>query len=439
VTERAQRFQSFYQSGIAALHAGKDDEGHKLLYEAAKAAPEGWLAIAIELVKDGQLDLAEARFKEVLKLSKDNNVRCAATNNLGMIYANRGQNALAFGLFEEASKLSPEIADSFSNKGLVRMWSGDWPAALRYVNHALRLDPWHEQASFIRAMTLLQSGDYAQGFKEYECRWRSKSNGLSKIAADRPEWNGSNGKRVFIYGEQGHGDSILMLRYARLIKERGIEQVWVAQKSMGPLLKTIPYIDEVVEVGDELPEFDCHLPAVSLPRLFGTTIETIPPAPYLAKHTAIHKGADFQVGIVWKGSKAQGNDTFRSTTLAQWSKVLSVKGARFFSLQVDGAEDADLYPELEQFPKTNEWLETAQRISALDLIISVDTSIVHLAGAMGIPCLCALHCRPYFVFPQRFEHTTPWYASVRLYRQKNELDWEPVFDRIAKDLEEICH
>lgn len=435
---REEKFTDYYQRGIAAIHAGNDDDGQRLLYEAAKTAPEGWLAMAIQLVKDGQHDVAEPRFREVLKLSDNNTVRCAATNNLGMIYAGRGQNELAHGLFSEASRLDPTIADSFSNQGLMRLYAADWPGALRHINRALKVDPWHEQAQFIRAMTLLQSGDYLQGFKEYECRWRSKNNGLQKIVCGVPEWDGKNGKRVFVYGEQGHGDTILMLRYAKMIRALGMQQVWVSQKSMSTMLRLIPEIDAVAEVGDKLPDFDCHIPAVSLPRLFGTTLETIPQAPYIPSLPGVHKGNDFQVGIVWRGSKAQGNDYFRSTSLEQWRPVLSVKGARFFSLQVDGAEEADLYPELEQLSKPSDWLQTVRRLSLLDLIISVDTSIVHLAGAMGIPCMCALHCRPYFVFPQRFENTTPWYSSVRLYRQKRELEWSPVFERIAKDLEMIC-
>jgi hypothetical protein len=286
-------------------------------------------------------------------------------------------------------------------------------------------------------MTLLQDGQYIDGFKEYECRWRSKNNGLAKIICDKPEWNGSNGKRVFIYGEQGHGDSILMLRYARAIRALGIEQVWVAQKSMAPLIRTIPEIDAVAEVGDPLPEFDCHIPAVSLPRVMGTTIDNIPTAPYLNRGFSI-KAEQFLVGIAWKGSAVQGNDKFRSTKLEQWKPVLDVPSVKFVSLQVDGAEEADGYPLL-KMPKPENWLKTAERLSMIDLVISVDTSVVHLAGAMGIPCLCALHCRPYFVFPQRFGNRTPWYDSVRLYRQERELEWSPVFDRIAADLKAICH
>ena len=285
-TNRVEKFQQLYAQGIEALARNQDEEANRLMFEAAKTAPEGWLQMAIQLTKEGKEDLAEPRFREVLQLSKEPLVRCAALNNLGMIYANRGQNALATGLFEEAAKTYPGIADSHSNQGLMHLHAARFDEALRLINRALKIDPWHEQAQFLRAMTILQSGDYLQGFKEYECRWRSKSNGLAKLPACVPEWNGENGRNLYVYGEQGHGDSILMLRYAPLIRSRGVRLTWVAQKSLATIVA--PLVDKVAVVGDEIPDFDTHIPAVSLPRIFGTTIETIPPAPYIKEIGRAH-------------------------------------------------------------------------------------------------------------------------------------------------------
>ena len=432
MSDKTKRFQDLYERGIEALARGQDEEGSRLMYEAAKLAPEGWLQIAIQLVKDGKEDIAEPRFREVLALTKDPLLRCAASNNLGMIYANRGQNALAFGLFDEAAKLWPSIPDSHSNKALMKLHGADFSEALRYANRALELDPWHEQAQFIRAMTLLQSGDYERGFKEYECRWRSKNNGLAKLPACVPEWTGNNGRNLYVYGEQGHGDSILMLRYAPLIRAQGVRLTWVAQKCLAPI--AAPLVDSVAVVGDEIPDFDCHIPAVSLPRVFGTTIATIPPAPYIRAESPVEYGEGFHVGIAWRGSKVQGNDKFRSTSLKDWRAVFEVPGVTFHSLQVDNDEEARDFPHLVRGDKPCDFLETANRVAGLDLIISVDTSLVHLSGAMGKPCWCALHCRPYFVYPQAHGDSTPWYPSVRLFRQESELDWQPVFNRIASEL-----
>lgn len=431
---RAELFADKYTEGLRLLEAGQDDAANALFYAAAKEAPEGWLALAIQLVKDGRHDEAMPRLAEVLELTKHPMVRCSALNQLGSILAHKGQLDAAERMFNEAKALAPNISDIHSNLGLVYQWRQDYATAGRHLNRALQLDPWHSQAQFVRAMNHLLAGDYIKGFQEYECRWRSRDNGLKKIVADCPEWNGWNGKRLFVYGEQGYGDSILMLRYAKLIKQRGLWLCWVAQKGLEPILETIPEIDQVLRVGQQFTDYDCHIPAVSLPHVFGTELHTIPPSPYLTKPEPIDYGPGFHVGVVWRGSKAQINDQIRSTALSDWLPVLNVDGVTFHSLQVDSADEALLYPQLKTYDKPDTFLDTARRIAGLNLVVSVDTSVVHLCGAMGVPCWVALHCRPYFVFPPSLGTQTPWYSSVKLYRQQKEFQWSDVFNQIAADL-----
>jgi hypothetical protein len=420
------------------LRDGHDEQAMAVFYEAARTAPEGWLALAMQLVKDGKHDLALDRLKEVLALSKVGPVRCAAINNIGAILAARGETQKAMDLFNTAIKENPDSPDSYCNIGLCLQWQKKYAEAGRWILRALEKEPWHEQAQFVQAMNHLLQGDYLTGFELYECRWRSKSNGLQKIAAPVPEWTGNNGRNVFIYGEQGHGDSLLMLRYARVIHNRGVRQTWVAQKGMADLLRTIPEIDEVVEVGDALPQFDCHIPAVSLPRLFKTTLETIPPSPYLSAPAPVDYGPGFHVGIAWRGSEVQGNNLIRSTSLEQWRSILSFPGATFHSLQVENGEEALVWPDVKTYPRPTGWLESANRFAGLDLVITVDTATMHLAGALGVPCWCMLHCRPYFVFPPKCGDSTPWYGSVKLYRQEKEFEWGAVIERIANDLRKVA-
>lgn len=439
MSESAQEtFRRKYHEGLELIADGKHDEAMALLYEAAKVAPEGWLALANELIKDGKPEIAEDRCKEVLAITKDPRIRAAAYNNLGMIYCGKGLLDAAADAFNESRSLVSSSPDPLSNLALISQWRQRYEDSIRYATRALMIDPWHEQAQFIRSMCLLLAGDYKRGFIEYECRWRSKNNGLSKLNCNIPEWNGTNGKSLFVYGEQGHGDSILMLRYAREIKKLGLRQAWVTQRPMSDLIREIPEIDLVVEVGDPLPDFDCHIPAVSLPRLFGTTTETIPDSPYiLAPKDSVEYGDGFHVGIAWRGSPSQSNDAFRSTSLESWKDVLSVDGVTFHSLQVENSDEALFYPSIKTYPKPNGWLETSKRAANLDLIISVDTSIVHLAGAMGIPCFCALHSRPYFVYPPKFGEVTPWYKSVKLFRCRKEHDWDFVFNNISHELKKL--
>lgn len=460
MTEREAKFAELYQRGMKLLLEHKDDEAMALFYEAAKTAPEGWLALSNELIKDKQYGVAEDRCKEILQLTKDARLRAAALNNLGMIYCAIGQVDSAEQVFQESIKEYAAAADAYSNIALINQWRQKLHDALRWTSRALRIDPWHEQAQFIRASVKLLDGNYLEGFEEYECRWRSKNNatipatcshtpkwsgcdcptqerrgGLQKINTNKPEWDGSNGKFIFIYGEQGHGDSILMLRYAREIRARGMKQAWVCQQSMGPLLRTIPEIDLVVEVGDPLPDFDCHLPSVSLPRVFKTDMHNIPPAPYIpTPPDHVHYGEGFHVGICWRGNQTQNNDVIRSSNLSQWVDVLSVPGVTFHSLQVDNATEVALYPSIKTYEKPKDWYETVRRMAGLDLVISVDTAVVHLAGALGLPCWCALHTRPYFVYPPRSLDKTPWYDSVRLFRAEKEHDWPRVFKLIAQEL-----
>ena len=435
---RLEQFQRLYKRGMELLDKGEDDRAMAVMWEAAKAAPEGWLQVAIELIKDGKTDLALERLREVLALTTNTKVRAAALNNLGMILANRGQNTRALEAFELTSREEPGYADTWSNLALVNKWNGRYSDAIRYASKALTLDPWHEQAGFIRSMALLLDCQLERGFAEYECRWRSKSNGLRKIESPVREWDGTHGTRLLVYGEQGHGDSILMLRYAKRIREMGLWQAWVAQKSMVPLLRMIPEIDLVLEPGEPLPEFDCHIPSVSIPRVLGETIETLSGAPYVHSDLREDYGEGFHVGIVWRGSHAQLNDMFRSTCLSDWKPVMDVPGVTFHSLQVDHADEALLYPQIISHPKPEDWSETVRRVQGLDLVITVDTSMVHLCGALGVPCWVAMHCRPYFVYPTKFIHYTPWYDSVSLCRQPRELEWSPVFQEIAEKLTKKC-
>ena len=441
--EKVEKFQAMYQDGLSLLQANKDAEAMKVFYEAATFSPEGWLSVAIQLVKDGQHDLALARLREVLSISKAVKIRAAAMTNIGLLLSQKGQINEAKELFRESMRLWPEMPDSYHNIALVSKWQGNLKESLHYSEMALSKFHWHEQAQFIHAMALLLDGQYLKGFEEYECRWRTKSFNkddgfkLQKIYEPQPEWDGTNGKRLLIYGEQGHGDTILMLRYAKEIRKLGLWQAWVAQKSISPLMKTIPEIDQVVEVGEQLPDFDCHIPSVSLPRIFKTTLETIPPSPYIIKPEPFDYGEGFHVGICWRGSKIQVSDNIRSTNLADWSPLFDVPGITLHSLQVDFAEEALLYPQIKTYEKPKDWLETANRVAGLDLVVSVDTSIIHLSGSMGIPCLCAMHRRPYFVYPFRCGDCTPWYSSVKLFRAEKDFDWKPVFERIANDIQRL--
>lgn len=440
---RTAEFQRLYNHALELAEAGKSDESSNAFRKAATFAPELWCELATQYAKDGEEDMAVEFYRIALQVTKHAGIRSGVFNNLGLLLAGRGQMQEALASFQQARDLSPQSADAYSNIALVHKWAGRLEEANRWITRALTINPWHNEAQFIQALISLLSGNYLTGFRQYECRWRSKTNNLLKLETNTPEWPGPTdprwkGKRIFVYGEQGAGDVFLMLRYAKLLHEFGMKQIWIVKKGMKSLVETMGCIDEIDEGGNMIPQFDCHIPAASLPRVFGTTMENVPNKPYIPMPLEIlcHCETPLQVGICWRGSSAQNNDRFRSTNLEYWQPVLDLPGIEFHSLQVDGADEALAYPQIIPHDPPKDWMETARRIASMDLVISVDTSLVHLAGAMGKPCWCALHCRPYFVYPLVTDQC-PWYPSVKLFKQTKEHEWKPVFQRIATELQNL--
>lgn len=439
--DRATEFQQLYADAVA--HAQANHESAGLAFARAAAfAPELWCDVATRLAREGEEAFALEHFRIALQITSHPGIRAGIFNNIAIIYARRGQLEEAWEMLDRALEDDPHSADALCNKGQVRKWMGNLEQSDRYCDHALAINPWHNEAQFLQALNALDRGDYARGFPLYECRWRSKTNGYRKMECHRPEWAGEEiagswprpGRRLFVYGEQGAGDIFLMLRYAPLIRAAGMSQSWAVKPGMSSLLAGL--VDHCIETGAPPDEFDCHIPSASLPYVFRTTIESIPRAPYLAVDDAVDYGHGFHVGIVWRGNKAQYSDQLRSTCLADWARVLAVPNVTFHSMQVDGAEEALLYPKLVLHEPPADWLETARRLNGLDLLISTDTGIVHLAGALGVRTWCALYCRPYFVFPLN-RADSPWYPSVRLFKQKAAFEWKPVFDAIAADLSKL--
>lgn len=404
------------------------------LFEVAKKHPRLFCEMAGKVAKDGNESEALAVLNIALKLPLADFIRAGIVNDVGRIHASSGQTDKALGYFLSAHKLHPKSPGILANIALAHRWSGRLDDAERWLRRSLKQNPWEPNASLELAFIRLLGGHYLDGFEHYEARFRAPGGQLKKLICDKPEWDGSNGKNVFVYGEQGSGDIFLMLRYATLIRERGCRQSWVVHKSMLPLVSTISEIDFAFASGEAVPDFDCHIPAASLPRLFKTTLDSIPNALCIPRPEPHNYGPGFHVGIVWRGSKVQNNDRIRSTNLEAWLPVLNVPGVTFHPLQVDGADEALLYPQIEPDAKPADWMDTARRVCGLNLVISVDTSIVHLCGSLGVPCWCALHCRPYFVFPL-VRDDCPWYPSIRLFKQAKEFEWKPVFERIANELQ----
>jgi hypothetical protein len=263
----------------------------------------------------------------------------------------------------------------------------------------------------------------------------------------RPEWDGSaiGGKTILLHAEQGAGDTIQFVRYARLLHAQGANVLLHCQESLRTLLQGMPEITSVFSGPTPAPEFDVHAPLMSLPRMFGTRLESIPgETPYLHSLPGstvpqeLASCAQFRVALVWSGNPNHHNDRNRSVSLGSLEELISAEGAQFFSLQL-GRTAADVewlraQKIIDLSPHLADYAATAACLEKIDLLITVDTSVAHLAGALGRPVWMLLPaCNDWRWLEKRED--SPWYPSMRLFRQPQLRDWKTPITRMRREIE----
>ena len=384
-------------------------------------------------------------------------------------YLNRGNALMEFNSFDEALasydktiKLKPDYADAYSNRGIALSNLKRYAEALESYDKAIKLKPDLTDSYLNKSLILLLLQDFKNGWQAYEWRWKSKQKKSNRDFV-QPLWLGVESllnQTILIHAEQGLGDTIQFCRYAALVKKLGARVLLEVPKSLMVLLKDLEGVDILLEQGKPLPDFDFHCPLLSLPLAFKTELQTIPfPKSYLkADQNKINQWQKrlnlngFKVGLVWNGG-------FRANQPELWDinerrniplKILAQKlnsiKVNYFSLQKgDPAESEIRGHETEYWPSGNffnyadellDFSDTAALISNMDLVIAVDTSTAHLAGALG---------KPTWIL-NRFDSCwrwmldrddSPWYESVKLYRQDEDRQWAPVLERVARDLKEL--
>jgi hypothetical protein len=347
----------------------------------------------------------------------------------------------------------PERAEAYNSLGYLLSRQRQPQKAIAYYEQAIELQPQYAQAHFNLGMTLLQLGDYSRGFTEYDWRWRTGQ--FTPFQCPHPQWDGRPipDKTLLIHTEQGAGDAIQFARYLPLAAQRCKKLILVCRGDLIPLFATLPGVAQIREAGTiTVSEFDTYLPLLSLPRVFGTTLETIPgEVPYLdiqtirrrkadgASATLLSRSSAFKVGLVWAGSPTYKNDRHRSCPLREWIPVLQSPGVEFYSLQKGPQREelaqlpADLQVQ-DLDPHIQDYGDTARLLDQLDLIITVDTSVAHLAGALGKSVWTLLPYVPDWRWRLDGE-TTPWYPTMRLFRQTSAGDWAGVFERVTRELQ----
>jgi tetratricopeptide (TPR) repeat protein len=372
-------------------------------------------------------------------------------SNLGLAYKFSGQLDKARKFFEESVKKDP-TGEALANYSALFIEAGQDEKCREICKRAIDLSPEHPIAHWNLSLTLLADGQWDTAWDEHE--WGLVGNVMRK---DRdlggvPLWDGSPGKRVVIYGEQGIGDEIMfasmipdVLKTNDVIIESHKRLKTLFEKSFGVPVYGMREEKIPLWVGDE--KFDARISIGSLGKFYRRSREAFPGTPYL-KADPLPKGDKFRVGISWTGGGAkQGRVQKRSVPLSWWKSILNVRDVEFVSLQyTDCKEELDLmetlgYPikVMDEYVKAEDYYETARLVKSCDLVISVCTSVIHLAGALGVPCWVLTPKNPAWRYQN--QGGMPWYRSVRLYRQPgaDQDSWRPVVERVGLDLEELVH
>lgn len=322
---------------------------------------------------------------------------------------------------------------------------GDRRGSEEALRRALILDPAHAQALALRAFICLRRGEYRRGFRYFAERWRIPALAGLERSLPRPYWTGDDpaGRTIVVISEQGHGDTLMCLRYLALLKSRGARVVLVAAPELERLLRTVPFIDEVVVRGAPLPPFDGACLLFTLPVLLGLGDEVPAEVPVAADPAAIARWrarldpARVNVGLAWSGNAANANDYLRSLPLAALRPLLDLPGVAWHSLQVDGRGDdiAAVTPGriADHRAGVADFADSAALTAALDLVITVDSAPAHLAGVLGRPVWVMLYEPTDWRWGETSEQSA-WYASATLFRQQVAGRWDDVVAAVAARL-----
>jgi tetratricopeptide (TPR) repeat protein len=388
----------------------------------------------------GQSTEAVAAFSTCLAGSPDH---AAAQLNLGNAYADLDRLADAERCCRRAIELNPELAEANASLGFVLTSVGSLDEAISACQAAIRLRPDFAQAHWNLAVAALLAGDFALGFREYEWRKRHDRFRRDFIDLPGPMWDGSalEGRTLLVHAEQGFGDTIQFARYLPLLAASGAKVVLACDRPLLPLLSSLSGVAAVAKDA-QLPPYDCWLDQMSLPLKCATEADCIPlsggylsadPARQAAWSAALPDGC--KVGIAWAGNPLHSNDSRRSLPYAALQRLLSAPGIQFVNLQLGPRADEAGLAAL-PLPLTD-YGETAALIANLDLVVTVDTSVAHVAGAMGTRCWVMLPFAPDWRWRLNREDT-PWYTSVCLFRQPRPGDWNTVIDTALANLREFA-
>lgn len=434
--------------GMALVESHHDKEAEMLLRDTLRAKPDHAVAnwyLGRALMKLDRPGEALPFLERAVALKDD---LAEAHCSLGLCYLKHHRREQAHRCFETAIALEPKIAFATTGLAVTELLRGNYERAMELCNRAVAIRPDDAIARFQRACLSLMNGDFERGWEEFV--WIRRSKELSAAHLNGESWDGKPipGKTLVLRAEQGFGDIIQFVRYAALAKKRAGRVLVEGPESLAKLLRTTPGVDDVLIGGAPLPEDCASIPLFNLPKIFRTTQQTVPSKlPYFSPQgelpasmrEALAASKGFRVGLCWQGRPTHTEDDLRSIPAVALQTLGGIEGASFFSLQKGPGEEgihalhclgiAALATHARDFH------DTALAIQELDLVIAVDTAVAHLAGAMGKPVWLLLP----FVGEWRWmreREDSPWYPTMRIFRQKTHGDWPGVLASVRAALEE---
>ena len=454
--------------GVALAGAHRPDEAlanFDQLLAAKPDFPEAWSNRSCALRDLGLAEEALASCDKALALRPN---YAEAWSNRANALSDLNRPLEAKDSYERALAASSGFADAWNNLGLTFVDMNRHADALACYERALTLAPDSAETHWNRALCLLQMGDLAAGFAEYEWRWQRQRIAPSRRTFDAPLWLGNaslDGKTILLHAEQGLGDTLQFCRYAALVAKQGARVVLEVQPELTRLLTGLEGVAALVTAGEPLPAFDYHCPLLSLPLAMRTVVDTIPAeTPYLfadreasaqwkARIEAAAPREALKVGLVWAGGhrphvpELRKNDARRSLDIERFAPMLDVPGVQWFSLQKGDKAVRQLNAMRERHEAArrivdwtdalHDFADTAALVDNLDLVISVDTSTAHLAGAMNKPVWILNRLDTCWRWMLEREDT-PWYPSARLFRQPTLGEWDSVIGNIKQALAAIA-
>jgi tetratricopeptide (TPR) repeat protein len=433
--------------GVALKELGRTDEALESYDRAIALRPS-----YAEALNNRGIALRELKRTAEALASYDRAIELKSTyaeayNNRGVALAELKRFNEALVNYAMAIMLKQGYVEAYNNSAAALYLLKRFDEARASYDQAIVLDANHADAHWNKAQLTLLQGDFASGWAEYEWRWKIGASAGQDFS--QPRWQGGDvvaGKTILLHSEQGLGDTIQFCRYAPLVTERGAQVILEVQGPLKRLMAGLPGVTQVIAKGEPQPAFDFHCPLLSLPLAFGTTLETIPPTflrapvetprnwPAIPDHRP-------RIGLVWSGNPAHKRDQDRSIALRAILPLLDID-ATFVSLQKDvRAGDAAVLKErndiLDVRDRLGDFQDTAALMSQLDLVIAVDTSVAHLAGALGKPVWVLLNDVPDWRWLLDRDDS-PWYPSARLFRQDASCDWDKVVTQVRQALRDFA-